>query len=64
MALPLWDFGRIADTLPGRGVMADGFHLTYVPPDYTAPYALQTGHSVQNLIALMALNTVWRNVMY
>ncbi|MBN1563779.1 MAG: LysM peptidoglycan-binding domain-containing protein [Anaerolineae bacterium] len=61
--VPLWDFGQVADTLPGRGLMPDGFHMTYIPPDYTAPLALQTGHSVQNLLALMALNTVWRNVM-
>jgi hypothetical protein len=62
--VPLWDFGRVADTLPGRGLLADGFHMNYVPPDYTTPAALQTGHSVQNLMALMALNTVWRNAMY
>jgi hypothetical protein len=62
--VPLWDFGKVAETLPGRGLMPDGFHLTYVAPDYTAPYALQTGHSVQNLLALMVLNDVWRNAMY
>lgn len=60
--VPLWDFGRVADTLPGRGLRADGFHLTYVAPDYTQPLAMQTGHSVQNLAALIALYTVWRSV--
>ncbi len=62
--VPLWDFGRVADTLPARGLLADGFHMSYVPPDYTTPAALQTGHSVQNLMALIALNTVWRNALY
>jgi LysM repeat protein len=62
--VPLWDFGRVADTLPARGLMADGFHMTYVPPDYTSPAALQSGHAVQNLMALIALNTVWRHTMY
>jgi hypothetical protein len=62
--VPLWDFGRVADTLPMRGLLVDGFHLSYAPPDYTMPFALQAGHSVQNLMALMALNTVWRNAMY
>jgi hypothetical protein len=61
--VPLWDFGRVAGTLPARGLLPDGFHMSYVPPDYTMPAALQTGHSVQNLMALMALNTVWRSVM-
>jgi hypothetical protein len=62
--VPLWDFGRVADTLPARGLMADGFHMTYTPPDYTLPDALQSGHSVQNLMALMALNTVWHHTMH
>jgi LysM repeat protein len=62
--VPLWDFGRVADSLPARGLLADGFHMSYVPPDYTTPAALQTGHSVQNLMALMALNTVWRSALY
>jgi LysM repeat protein len=62
--VPLWDFGRVADALPARGLLADGFHMSYVPPDYTAPAALQTGHSVQNLMALIELNTVWRNALY
>jgi LysM repeat protein len=61
--VPLWDFGRIADTLPGRGLLADGFHLGYFPPDYRQPAALVTGHPVQNLTALMALHTVWRTAM-
>jgi hypothetical protein len=62
--VPLWDFGRVADTLPARGLLADGFHMSYVPPDYTTSAALQTGHSVQNLMALMALNLVWHNALY
>ncbi len=62
--VPLWDFGRVADTLPARGLQEDGFHMTYVPPYYTTSAALQSGHSVQNLLALMALNTVWRSAMY
>lgn len=61
--LPLWDFGRIASTLPGRGLRGDGFHLTFYPPNYGDPRALQEGHSVHNLTALIALYTVWQNVL-
>ncbi|GAB4409990.1 MAG: hypothetical protein Kow00106_03730 [Anaerolineae bacterium] len=61
--LPLWDFGRIASTLPGRGLRDDGFHLTFYPPTYSDPRALQEGHSVHNLTALMALYTVWQDVL-
>ncbi len=62
--VPLWDFGRIADTIPGRGLVADGFHMTWYPLTYSDPLALQAGHTVQNLMALMALNTVLHGVMY
>ncbi len=62
--VPLWDFGRIADTIPGRGLVADGFHMTWYPLTYGDPLALQAGHPVQNLMALMALNTVLHGDMY
>ena len=61
--IPLWDFGRAADSIPGRGLRADGFHMTYGAPYYSDPAALQTGHAVHNLTALMALDAVWRSVM-
>jgi len=35
--------------------------MTYTAPLYNTPAALQTGHSVQNLTALMALDAVWRS---
>ena len=59
--IPLWDFSRAADNIPGRGLRPDGFHMTYTAPLYNTPAALQTGHSVQNLTALMALDAVWRS---
>jgi hypothetical protein len=60
--VPLWDFSAAADQVPARGLMPDGFHLTYFPPDYSQPLALQSGHGMQNLTALLALDTVWREV--
>ncbi len=62
--VPLWDFGKAAEHIPGRGLMPDGFHLTYAPPYYNDPAALQSGHGLQNLMALMALDAVWRAAMY
>jgi len=61
--VPLWDFGRASEALPGRGLQPDGFHLTYVEPYYTLPAALQSGHAIHNLTALLALNEVWRSVL-
>ncbi len=62
--VPLWDFGRIASTLPGRGLRDDGFHMTWYPLTFSDPRALQQGHSVHNLTALIALYTVWQNVLH
>lgn len=62
--VPLWDFGRAAAALPGRGLMADGFHLSYTAPYYNTARGAASGHGLQNLTALMALYSVWRAVMY
>lgn len=62
--VPLWDFGRIVDTIPGRGLREDGFHMTWYPLTFDDPRALQAGHAVHNLSALMALDTVWRSAMH
>lgn len=62
--VPLWDYDAVAGTLPGRGLQADGVHLTtFFVHDYTAPDALQRGHGVSNLTALMMLDRLWREVM-
>ena len=63
-AIPLWDFGKVAERIPSRGLMPDGIHLSYAPPYYSDPATLQTGHGLQNLTALMALDAVWQAAMY
>ena len=61
--IPLWDYDRVADTLPGRGVDIDGVHmLTFYAHDYTDPTAFTRGHAMHNLTALMMLDAVWREV--
>lgn len=62
--LPLWDFDLVASTLPGRGLYEDDVHMTiFYPHDYTQARALETGHGVHNLTALMVLETILREVM-
>jgi hypothetical protein len=59
--IPLWDFARVSETVPGRGLGPDGVHLTgFYQHDYTLPQALQRGHSVQNLTALIVLDKIWQ----
>ena len=62
--IPLWDYDRVADTLPGRGLDVDAAHMnTYYAHDYADPTAFARGHAMHNLTALMVLDAVWREVM-
>ncbi len=62
-ALPLWDFDRVAQTIPGYGLAEDGVHLTtFYAHDYRQSTALQRGYGLHNLTALIALDTVWRTL--
>ncbi|WP_374687904.1 hypothetical protein [Promineifilum sp.] len=60
--VPLWDFDRAAETLPNRGLDADGVHLVIddLPHDYGDPAAFQRGHAVQDLTALVVLDGLRR----
>ena len=61
--IPLWDFDRVAQTMPDSGLGRDHVHLTtFYPLDYTSPEAFQHGHSVDDLTALIVLDRVWREV--
>ena len=61
--IPLWDFDRVAQTMPDSGLGQDHVHLTVLYPlDYTSPEAFQRGHGVDNLTALIALDSVWREI--
>ena len=62
--IPLWDYDRIADTLPGRGLDQDAVHmLSFFAHDYTDPVAFTRGHAIHNLSALMMLDAIWRGVI-
>ena len=62
--VPLWDFERLAITLPGRGLREDGVHLTGIYPlDYTLPEAFQTGYGMLNLSGLIVLDRILHEIM-
>ena len=59
--IPLWDYDRVAGTLPGHGLDVDAAHmLTFYSHDYTDPTAFARGHAMHNLTALMMLDALWR----
>ncbi|GAB4526023.1 MAG: hypothetical protein OHK0046_42420 [Anaerolineae bacterium] len=62
--VPLWDFDLAAETLPGRGLTVDNVHMTtFYAHDYTLPAAFQSGYGVHNLLALLVLDDIRREVM-
>lgn len=62
--VPLWDFDRVAGTMPGRGLDVDNVHLTtFYAHDYTSPLAMQRGHAVHNLTALVVLDAIWNELV-
>lgn len=63
-AVPLWDFDRIADKLPERGLDQDGVHLiAFREADYTLSYAMWSGYGPLNLSALMMLDAIRQGVL-
>ncbi len=62
--VPLWDFDRVAGTLPGRGLTVDNMHLeTFYSHDYSWPGAMTRGYAVHNLLALMVLDQVRQEML-
>lgn len=63
-AVPLWDFDVLAATIPGRGLVADGVHMTtFYLHDWRRPEGLQTGNGLHSLAGLMMLDALWRETM-
>jgi LysM repeat protein len=62
--VPLWDYDVLAATIPGRGLAADGAHMTtFYAHDWSQPMAFQTGHGVHTLAGLMMLDAIYREVL-
>ncbi len=60
--VPLWNFWRAVQPLPGHGLQADGLHLTWAANYFDDPWAMQHGWPWRNLTALQALDAVWHGV--
>lgn len=61
--IPLWDFDRVASTLPNHGLMADQVHLTHADRnDYTDPDTFSKGYPMNDLTALFVLKTMLETV--
>ena len=61
--VPLWNFWLAIQSLPNHGLQSDLEHLTYGITDFDDAHALQSAWTVRNLMALQALDTVWKGVV-
>jgi len=60
--IPLWNYWRSIQDLPGRGLEADGVHLTWGPLRFDDASAMKSAWTMRNLTALQSLDVVWRFV--
>ena len=59
LRVPLWEFDRVAETLPNRGLSDDHAHLTvYRRNDYTDPETFAHGYPVSDLTTLVVLDAI------
>lgn len=60
--IPLWNFWRAVQSLPGGGLQDDGFHLTYAQNFFDDPDRMKTAWPWRNLTALQTLDVVRRGL--
>ncbi len=59
MHVPLWDFDRVAATLPNHGLMPDQVHLSHsARNDYIEPETFTKGYPMNDLTALFVLQEI------
>lgn len=56
--IPVWNFWRAVQPLPGNGLLEDRFHLTFDENHFDDPEALQAAWPWRNLSALQVLDEV------
>lgn len=56
--IPLWNYWRAVQDLPGHGLQEDGAHLTFAGPFFDNPAVLKKAWPMRNLNALQVLKVV------
>ena len=60
--LPLWNFWRAVQPLPGHGLQDDGAHLTFATSFFDDPEKMKSAWPWRNLTALQVMNAIWKGV--
>ncbi|GMQ78097.1 MAG: hypothetical protein BMS9Abin02_0594 [Anaerolineae bacterium] len=62
--IPLWDYDKLASTIPGRGLGGDKVHMTLFDRyDYAVPEAYVRGYGLFNLSALIMLDAIRNEII-
>lgn len=61
--IPLWNFWKAVQPLPGHGLQEDGDHLTFCGNKFSKPHTLSCAWPVRNLNALQILRVVHQAVV-
>jgi LysM repeat protein len=64
--IPLWDYWSALQGLPNDGLTSDGVHPSVYAghaADFSPDY-IEAGYTVRNLLALQALDAVWKAAVY
>lgn len=56
--VPLWNYWRLAQTLPDFGLQEDGAHLNWAPNKFNEPQNMKRGWPNRNLTALQVLEAM------
>jgi uncharacterized protein YraI len=65
--IPLWNYWRVMEDLPGNGLGFDGVHPSSSPDGLNAHFDqdhLKYGYTMRNLTGLQVLYQLWQQVMY
>jgi hypothetical protein len=60
--IPLWNFWRAVQSLPGHGLQEDLSHLTFAPNDFSDPGSFTRAWPVRNLTALQLLDAIRQSI--
>jgi hypothetical protein len=60
--IPMWNFYAAVQSLPGKGLTEDGFHLSFAQNRFDNSVEMRSAWPWRNLTALQSIDAVWKYV--
>jgi hypothetical protein len=58
----MWNFYAAVQSLPGKGLTEDGFHLSFAQNRFDNSVEMRSAWPWRNLTALQSIDAVWKYV--